>query len=104
MKKGIRYMLAGVLALLGFSSCASLREAREMRAQREREALDAQQKALVEETLRKMLEDDADNPELQEQKRRQEAEQRKQEEWRERERVKLLYCVPNVPYREIEKQ
>lgn len=100
MKKGIRYILAGVLTLLGFTSCASLREAREARAQREREAFDAQQKALVEETLRKMLEDDAKNPEKQKvsQDSTISGEIRVPEE-----RIKLLYAVPNVPYREIEK-
>jgi sortase (surface protein transpeptidase) len=101
MKKGIRYILAGVLTLLGFTSCASLREAREARAQREREAFDAQQKALVEETLQKMLEDDARNPE------KQKADQETTITGEVRipdERVKLLYAVPNVPYREIEKK
>lgn len=101
MKKGIRYILAGVLTLLGFTSCASLREAREARAQREREAFDAQQKALVEETLQKMLEDDAKNPEKQKvsQDSTISGEIRVPEE-----RIKLLYAVPNVPYREIEKK
>ncbi len=101
MKKGIRYILAGVLTLLGFTSCASLREAREARAQREREAFDAQQKALVEETLQKMLEDDAKNPE------KQKASQGtgvSGEISIPEERVKLLYAVPNVPYRDIEKK
>ena len=104
MKKGVKYVLAGILTLLGFSSCASLREAREARAQREREAFEAQQKALVEETLRQMLEDDANNPELLEQKRRQEEELRERERLRDLDRMKLLYGVPNVPYREIEKK
>lgn len=103
MKKGIRYALTGILALLGFSSCASLHEAQEARTRREREALDAQQKALVEETLREMLEADANDPELLEQKRRQEEEIRERERLRDLDRMKLLYGVPNVPYREIEK-
>lgn len=94
-------MLAGVLALLGFTSCASLREAREARAQREREAFEAQQKALVEETLREMLEADANNPELQERKRQSEISG--EGVIPERERAKLLYGVPNVPYRDLEK-
>lgn len=101
MKKGIRYILAGVLTLLGFTSCASLREAREARAQREREAFDAQQKALVQETLQKMLEDDAKNPE------KQKADQGTAVSGEisiPEERVKLLYAVPNVPYRDIEKK
>jgi hypothetical protein len=102
MKKGIRYILAGVLTLLGFTSCASLREAREARAQREREAFDAQQKALVEETLQKMLEDDAKNPEKQ--KADQGGSATVVEGRTEPERVKLLYAVPNVPYRDIEKK
>lgn len=97
-------MLAGVLALLGFSSCASLHEAQEARAQREREAFESQQKALVEETLQEMLEADANNPELQEQKRRQGTVISGEGRIEEMERMKLLYGVPNVPYREIEKK
>ena len=95
MKKGIRYVLAGILALLGFSSCASLHEAQERRALRDREAFDAQQQALVEETLREMLEADANNPELQKKEVKE-----PERDW---ERMKLLYGVPNVPYRGIEK-
>ena len=58
----------------------------------------------MEETLRQMLEDDANNPELLEQKRRQEEELRERERLRDLDRMKLLYGVPNVPYREIEKK
>ena len=38
MKKTFTYILAGVLTLLGFSSCASLRQARLERLERERQA------------------------------------------------------------------
>ena len=38
MKKTLAYILAGVLTLLGFSSCASLRQARQERLERERQA------------------------------------------------------------------
>lgn len=90
MKKPFRYLLAGVLTLLGFSSCSALREAREARAAREREAWEKQQRELVEQTLQEMLEHDARvandtvPPEF--------------------ERVRLLYAVPNVPYREIKEK
>ena len=35
MKKTLAYILAGVLTLLGFSSCASLRQARQERLERD---------------------------------------------------------------------
>ena len=38
MKKTVTYLLAGVLTLLGFSSCANLRQARQERLERERQA------------------------------------------------------------------
>ena len=38
MKKTVAYILAGVLTLLGFSSCANLRQARLERQERERMA------------------------------------------------------------------
>ena len=87
MKKTFRYILAGLLTLPGFSSCSALREAREAREAREREAVEKQQRELVEQTLQEMLEHDARvgndtvAPETG--------------------RIKLLYAVPNVPYREI---
>lgn len=96
MKRSVRYILAGVIALLGFSSCASLREAREERSRREREAFDAQQRALVEQELQRMLDEDAKNP-VQPQRDT----VRVGESRREGERIKLLYAVPNVPYREV---
>ena len=86
MKKTFKYILAGVLTMLGFSSCSALREAREARAAREREAWEQQQRELVEQTLQDMLEHDA---------------QVEEGEPAEFERIKLLYAVPNVPYREI---
>ena len=51
-----------------------------------------------------MLEADANNPELQEQKRRQGTVISGEGRIEEMERMKLLYGVPNVPYREIEKK
>ena len=96
MKKGIRYVLAAVLALLGFSSCASLHEAQERRSQREREAFDAQQRALVEQELQRMLDEDAKNTVQPQRDTVREGFGRREEE-----RIKLLYAVPNVPYREV---
>lgn len=89
MKKSFRYLLAGVLTLLGFSSCSALREAREARAAREREAFEKQQRELVEQTLQEMLEQDARSA---------------KDSVQMIERVKLLYGVPNVPYREIKEK
>ncbi len=97
MKRSVKYLLGGILALLGFSSCTALREARDARAERERQAFEAQQRALVEQTLQEMLEADANDP--------------KREPARldtirraDRERNVLLYAVPNVPYREIKEK
>jgi len=97
MKRTVNYLLAGILALLGFSSCSSLREARQARQERERQEAEAQQKALVEEVLRKMEADDAvrtASPQVRVDSIRQ----------AEAERTKLLYAVPNVPYREIKEK
>ena len=61
----------------------------------------------MEQTLREMLERDANDPELRRQ--RAEAEEQERQEririQRERdERTKLLYAVPNVPYREMQEK
>ena len=106
MNKKVKSILAAILAVLGFSSCTALREAREARAERERQALDARQSALVEEMLRKMEEEDReqglDQPTLDEKTRREREAERIR---REREqRAVLLYAVPNVPYQRIEKK
>lgn len=104
MKRSVRYILGGILALLGFSSCSALREAREAREARERAAFEAQQRALVEQTLQEMLEADERDPEFQaqqERERQRQIEERMRIE-RDRERTKLLYAVPNAPYREME--
>ena len=104
MKKRINHILAGLLALLGFSSCSALQEAREARAERERQAMEAQQQSLVQEVLAKMKADDERNGYSAE-RQKTEADLRAAEEARiraERERAKLLYAVPNVPYRRIE--
>jgi len=88
MKKTVAYILAGALALLGFSSCANLRQARLERLERERMA-EEQRKA-------------------QEQWQRDSAELARQQflidslRQAEMERNKLLYAVPNVPYKNIE--
>ncbi|NLZ19008.1 MAG: hypothetical protein GXY24_01885 [Bacteroidales bacterium] len=88
MKKTVAYILAGVLTLLGFSSCANLRQARLERQERERMA-EEQRKA-------------------QEQWQRDSAELARQQflidslRQAEMERNKLLYAVPNVPYQDIE--
>ena len=87
MKKKLAYILAGVLTLLGFSSCASLRQARQERLERERQA-------------------EADRIAY-EQWQRDSAELARQEylldslRRAEMERNKLLYAVPNVPYQDI---
>ena len=105
MKKPVRYLLGALLALLGFSSCSALREARLAREAREREAFDAQQRALVEQTLQEMLEADANDPFRLAEEERQRAEAiRRADSLRraEGERAKLLYAVPNVPYKRLE--
>ena len=37
MKRSVNYLLCGLLTLLGFTSCAALRDARQARLERERE-------------------------------------------------------------------
>lgn len=87
MKKRVNYILAGMLALLGFSSCSALREARQARQEREQKAAEAQQQALVEQILQEMEENEPPQIEVMEREQI--------------ERAKLLYAVPNAPYREI---
>lgn len=96
MKKSVNYILAGILTILGFSSCSALREARQARLEREQEAARAQQKALVEQILSEMEAREAPLQEQEKEQRRLDSLRRAQEE-----RTKLLYAVPNVPYREI---
>ena len=93
MKKKVNYILAGLLTLLGFSSCSALHEARAARAERERLEQEAQQRALVEQELARMEEEDA---------RRETAKKELERIEGERNRAVLLYAVPNVPYRRIE--
>ncbi len=84
MKKTLAYLLAGVLTLLGFSSCANLRRARQERFEREQQRI-ADSLARVQwqrdsaELARQMFLLDS---------------LRKVEE----SRNVLLYAVPNVPY------
>ncbi|MCR4824821.1 MAG: hypothetical protein K5849_05625 [Bacteroidales bacterium] len=103
MKRSVNYILAGILALLGFSSCSALREARQARLEREQEAAKAQQKALVEQVLADMEEKERPSRE-QERKELEEQELKRLDSIRraELERTKLLYAVPNVPYQRIE--
>lgn len=88
MKKTLTYILAGVLTLLGFSSCANLRQARLERLERERQAeLDRQayeqwQRDSADLARQQYLIDSLRQAEL--------------------ERNKLLYAVPNVPYQDLE--
>lgn len=96
MKKSVNYILAGILAILGFSSCSALREARQARLEREQEAARAQQKALVDQILSEMEAREAPLQEQEKEQRRLDSLRRAREE-----RTKLLYAVPNVPYREI---
>ncbi|MBQ9660667.1 MAG: hypothetical protein IJV37_05305 [Bacteroidales bacterium] len=104
MKRTVNYLLAGILALLGFSSCASLREARQARQERERQEAEAQQRALVEEVLRKMEADDASRKAAEEAGRMQQQVRIDSIRQGEAERTKLLYAVPNVPYREVKEK
>ena len=98
MNKTVNHLLAGILVLLGFSSCASLREAREARAERERAEAEAQQMAAKDALLQKMLEDDAREAALKGgQKQPVQLDTVRARD----ERIKLLYAVPNVPYTKI---
>ena len=107
MKRPVRYILGGLLAVLGFSSCSALREAREARAEREREAIRQQQMALKDQVLQEMLEADENDPEYQAQQAKlREAERQRliREQMESDQRTKLLYAVPNVPYREVKEK
>ena len=90
MKKTVTYILAGVISLLGFSSCANLRQARLERLERERQA--EQERQAYEQWQR-------DSAELARQ-------QYKLDSLRqaEMERNKLLYAVPNVPYGSVKEK
>ena len=90
MKKTLTYILAGVLTLLGFSSCASLRQARLERLERERQA--EAERIAREEWQR-------DSAELARQQFVLDSLRRA-----EMERNKLLYAVPNVPYQDIKER
>ena len=90
MKKTLTYILAGVLTLLGFSSCASLRQARQERLERERQA---EQDRLAYEQWQR------DSAELARQQFVLDSLRRA-----EMERNKLLYAVPNVPYQDIKER
>ena len=84
MKKTVTYILAGLITLLGFSSCANLRKARLERQAREQERLAQEQWQ-------------RDSAELARQQYR--IDSLRQAEL---ERNKLLYAVPNVPYQDLE--
>ena len=105
MKRSVNYLLCGLLTLLGFTSCAALRDARQARLERERLQAEAQQKALIEQILKEMEAKGAADPERQAQLE-QERQQRVLDSIRraDRERNVLLYAVPNVPYREIKEK
>ena len=90
MKKTLTYILAGVLTLLGFSSCATLRQARQERLERERQA--EAERIAREEWQR-------DSAELARQQFVLDSLRRA-----EMERNKLLYAVPNVPYQDIKER
>ena len=88
MKKSVAYILAGVLTLLGFSSCANLRQARQDRLDRERQAeqdrlaYDQWQRDSADLARQRFLLDSLRKAEM--------------------ERAKLLYAVPNVPFENTE--
>lgn len=101
MKRSVNYFLCGLLALLGFSSCAALRDARQARLERERQAAEAQQDALIQQILEEMNAKNTPMARLE-----WEQQQRVLDSIRraESERNVLLYAVPNVPYREIQEK
>ena len=101
MKKPVRYLLAGILTLLGFSSCTALREARQAEIDRQKAEIDRLQEPAIEE-VRARLEAEGQYRDAAERER----EQRRRDSLRraEMERVKLLYAVPNVPYQEIKEK
>ena len=88
MKKTVTYLLAGVLTLLGFSSCANLRQARQERLERERQAerdrlaYEQWQRDSADLARQQFILDSLKKADL--------------------ERAKLLYAVPNVPFESIE--
>lgn len=88
MKKTVTYILAGVLTLLGFSSCANLRQARLERQERERKA---EQERLEYEQWQR------DSAELARQRFVLDSLKKA-----DMERNILLYAVPNVPYGNVE--
>ena len=47
MKKPVRYLFAGILTLLGFSSCTALREARQAEIDRQKAEIDRLQEPVV---------------------------------------------------------
>lgn len=82
MKKTVAYILAGVLTLLGFSSCASLRRARQERFEREQQIADS----LVRDQYQRDSAEMARQMHILDSLRKIEN------------RNILLYAVPNVPY------
>ena len=101
MKKPVRYILGGILALLGFSSCTALREAR----QDSYNGLSPKQQQTVNEIVAEM---DAKYQDLQNDREAREAARRQHVldsiRRAEIERNVLLYAVPNVPYQQIKEK
>ena len=102
MKKPVKYILGGILAMLGFSSCTALYESRVERAEKMQE----ETKAAVYEHLdmtvgaeRRAMEADRANLEAARRKHVLDSIRRAEEE-----RRVLLYAVPNVPFQQIKEQ
>ena len=90
MKKTLTFILTGLLTLLGFSSCANLRQARMERLERERQA---EAERLAHEQWQR------DSAELARQQFVLDSLRKA-----ELERNKLLYAVPNVPYGSVQEK
>ena len=95
MKKSVRYILGGILAVLGFSSCSALREARAERAERMQEAT----KAAVLDHLDKTLGNEQRTLEAERRQHVLDSIRRAEEQ-----RNVLLYAVPNVPFQQQVKE
>ena len=95
MKKSVRYILGGILAVLGFSSCSALREARQDRI----EQLSPRQQQTIEE-IKAELDAKYEAGQRDDAVRQQ---QIRDSIRRAQQRNVLLYAVPNVPYQVREK-
>lgn len=97
MKKPVRYILGGILALLGFSSCSSMREARQGGS----DELSPAQQQTVEEIKAEM---DARYQGYMNAEQARLMHIRDSIARAQREPAVLLYAVPNVPFKVLEEK